>query len=146
MAEVIFNYEGINTRVQCNINDKMKDIIDKFLIKIKKKDDHNELVYLYNGNQINNELIFNEQSNDLDKNRKKMNVLVTKNDNNNENLNEIISKNIICPIYKENILIDIKNFKINLSGCKSNHVHNNILLTLFKETQKIDLSNIICNI
>ena len=75
-----------------------------------------------------------------------MNVLVTKNDNNNENLNEIISKNIICPICKENILINIKNFKINLSGCKSNHVHNNILLTLFKETQKINLSNIICNI
>ena len=30
MAEVIFNYEGIDTTIQCNIDDKMKDIIDKF--------------------------------------------------------------------------------------------------------------------
>ena len=50
MAEVIFNYEGINTRVQCNINDKMKDIIDKFIIKIIKQEDN--LYYLYNGNRI----------------------------------------------------------------------------------------------
>ncbi len=38
MAEAIFNYEGIETIIQCNINDKMKDIINKYLIKqIKKK-------------------------------------------------------------------------------------------------------------
>ena len=34
MAEIIFIYEGINTIIQCENNDKMKDIIDKFLIKI----------------------------------------------------------------------------------------------------------------
>ena len=39
MAEVIFNYEGANSIIQCNVNDKMKDIIDKFLIKINKKED-----------------------------------------------------------------------------------------------------------
>ena len=37
MAEVIFNYEGINTIIQCEINEKMKDIIDRFLIKLEKK-------------------------------------------------------------------------------------------------------------
>ena len=69
MAEAIFNYEGINTAVQCNINDKMKDIIDAFLIKIHNKE--NNLYYLYNGTKINFELTFNEQANDFDKNRKK---------------------------------------------------------------------------
>ena len=37
MAEAIFNYEGINTTIQCEINEKMKDIIDRFLIKLGKK-------------------------------------------------------------------------------------------------------------
>ena len=29
--QVIFNYEGVNTKIQCNLNDKIKDIINKFL-------------------------------------------------------------------------------------------------------------------
>ena len=37
MAEAIFNYEGINTTIQCEINEKMKEIINKFLIKLEKK-------------------------------------------------------------------------------------------------------------
>ena len=51
MAEAIFNYEGINTTIQCDLNEKMKDIIDKFIIKIQNKE--NNLYYLYNGTQIN---------------------------------------------------------------------------------------------
>jgi len=62
MAEVKFNYEGSNASIQCDINDKIKDIIDKFLIKINKKENIN-LYYLYNGNQINKELTFYEQAN-----------------------------------------------------------------------------------
>ena len=123
MAEIIFNYEGVNTTIQCNENDKIKDIINKFLIKIQKQEDN--LYYLYNGNKINNELTFNEQANELDKNRKIMNVLVN-DDKDKNSKNEIISKDIICPECKDNILIDIKNFKINLSECKQNHNKNNI--------------------
>ena len=37
MAEVIFNLEGNITVIQCDLNDKMKDIIDKFLIIIIKE-------------------------------------------------------------------------------------------------------------
>ena len=105
MVEVIFNYEGINNIIQSNIDDKMKDIINKYLIKIGKKE--NNLYYLYNGNIINNELTFIEQANELDRKRKKMNIIVY---NNDEDLNkkiEIISKDIICPDCKENILINI---------------------------------------
>ena len=46
----------------------MKVIIDRFLIKIKYKE--NNLYYLYNGTKINYELTFNEQANIIDKNRK----------------------------------------------------------------------------
>ena len=58
----------------------------------------------------------------------------------------IISKDIICPICKENSLIAIKDYKININGCKNNHQNENILLNLFEETQKIRLNDIKCNI
>ena len=144
MAEVIFNYEGIDTTIQCNIDDKMKDIIDKFLLKIGKKDEN--IFYLYNGTKINKELTFNEQANDLDKNRKKMNIIITKTEDDIPEKNEIISKDIICPECKENTIIEIKNFKMNFHGCKNNHIINDILLNKYEETQKIDISKIICDI
>ena len=142
MVEAIFNYEGINITIQCERNEKMKDIIDRFLIKIKYKE--NNLYYLYNGTKINYELTFNEQANIIDKNRKQMNIIVNKNDEIKIINKEIISKNIICPICKENVLINYDNFKINFHDCKNNH---NMIKTLseFEKTQKIDLNNIICN-
>lgn len=56
------------------------------------------------------------------------------------------SNEIICPTCKENCLIEIKDYKISLYGCKNYHRKNNILLSEFKETQKINISDIICNI
>ena len=143
MAEVIFNYKGIDTVIQCNINDKMIDIINKYLIKIRKNE--NDLIYIYGGNIIDYELTFIQQANELDKNRNKMNILVqSKNDDINE-IKEIISKDIICPECGENILINVKDYKINLYGCKNNHKINNILINKYENSQKIDLSKIICN-
>ena len=109
MAEAIFNYEGINTTVQSNINDKMKDIIDAYLIKIQNKE--NNLYYLYNGTKINFELTFNEQANDFDKNRKKMNIiyqnifLIKKLITNYKNQFKILIQNIKDFLYLKNILI-----------------------------------------
>ena len=137
MAQVIFNYEGTNTNVECNINDPMEYIITNYLQRIESEG--NNLYYLYNGNIINRELTFNELANELDKNNRIMRILVYKID---EDKNEIISKDIICPLCKENILLNIQDFKINLSGCKNNHNINNISLNKYGETQKIDLSNI----
>ena len=144
MAEAIFNYEGINTTIQCELNDRMKDIIAKFVIKIENKE--NNLYYLYNGTKIYYELTFNEQANDIDKSRKKMNILVTKNEDDENIIKEIPSKEIICPECKENILIDIDNFKVHFHDCKNNHNINNISLNEYEKTQKININNIICGI
>ena len=57
MVEVVFNYEGIDTTIQCNLDDKMKDVIDKFLVKINGNEIN--LCFLYNGNRINKEITFN---------------------------------------------------------------------------------------
>ena len=125
----------------------MKDIIHKFLIKIKKKED-NKLYYLYNGSIVNKELTFNEQANEFDKSRKKMNIIVSDNDQSQskQSTKTIISKDVICPDCKEDILIDIQNFKINLHDCKNKHTKLNILINKYEETQKIDLNKIICEV
>ena len=141
MEEVLFIYEGQQIIIQYNIEDKMKDIINKFKNKIKDED--NNLCYLYNGNIINEELILNEII--KDKNEKKINILVYKNDEYKENEKEILLNGIICPECKENILINIKDYKIHLYECKNGHKKENILLNEYENTQKIDLSNTICN-
>ena len=76
MVEVIFNYIGIDTIIQCNINDKMKEIINRFLIKNGKNENDNNLLFIYDANIINYELTFIQQANELDRNRNKMNILV----------------------------------------------------------------------
>jgi len=97
MVEVIFNYEGINTKIQCNIDDIMKDIINKFLIKIGKNENDNDLLYIYGANIINYELTFFQQASKLDNNRKAMNIIVKSNNDNKKEAKGIISKDIICP-------------------------------------------------
>ena len=147
MAEVKFIYEGTPTIIQCNINDKMEDIIALFLTKIDKKEEKDNLYYLYNGTKINNkEITFSEQANELDKKSNKMNILVYQERRTPNITNRILSKDIICPICKENTLIDFKNFKINFHGCKNDHNIKDISLNIYEEIQKIDLGKIVCNI
>ena len=76
MVEVIFNYKGIDTIIQCNINDKMKEIINRFLIKIRKNENNNIFLFIYGANIINYDLTFIQQANEIDRNRNKMNILV----------------------------------------------------------------------
>ena len=102
----------------------------------------------YNKNYENNNIL------KKDNNNYKLNPDIKKIDYNDinlkvnkiyENKKEIISRNIICPECKENIFFNIYNFKVNLYGCKNNHIYEKILINKFEETQKIDLNKIICN-
>ena len=145
MAQVEFSYEGVNTIIQCNLNEKMKGICKKFkdktLIGIKI------LFYSYNGKVLTNkESTFEEIVNLQDKKRKKMNVIVFEKEFDIHQKDIIKSKNTICPYCEENIKMDIKDYKINLYECRHGHKIENILLNKFEETQKVDLSNIICAI
>ena len=58
MASVEFLYKQIITLIQCNKNDKMKNIIKKLELKIEI--DINKVCFLYSGNKINIELTFDE--------------------------------------------------------------------------------------
>ena len=141
MAKVIFSYKGIQTEIQCNINDKIKDIYKKYETKIGI--DLFKIYFIYNGNKINDNLNLKDIINEEDKRRNIINILVNENDNSIIKENKIISKEIICPKCYENILIQLNVYKINLFNCRNNHNIDNILLNEYENN--IDISKIICN-
>ena len=57
-VKVIFTLEGVNMIILCKKEDKMKDICNKYSIKIDKN--INSLIFLYGGNQLNLELRYEE--------------------------------------------------------------------------------------
>jgi len=142
MASIEFIYQENSITIQSNLNDKLKDIIHKYLSK--SLIERNSVFFLYSGNIINEELNLYE----LIGKEKKDTIKILVNPINNINDNESIkkSKYIICPICKENAKFQIIDYKINLNKCKNGHKLNKILLTEFEKTQLIDISKIICNI
>ena len=105
MSKVIFNYQGNNTTVLCQENEKMIEICKRFENKIQI--DINNLYFLYNGKIINIELRYEEISNRFDKERKEVSILVI-------NKNTVVLENKkklefpICPECNENIILEIK--------------------------------------
>ena len=77
MAKVIFNFNGKETMILCNIKEIMKEITQNFDNKISKNlNNLNNLVFLYGAENIKQNLTFENQANQIDKNILKMNVLV----------------------------------------------------------------------
>ena len=145
MAEIEFIYDKIKLTIQCKLNEKMKDICAKFENKINL-DKNINLFYSYEGKtELNLNLSFEQIANNVDKERKKMSVIVYANKINLEKECIIRPKNIICPECKENIRMDIIDYKIKLHDCINNHTIDNILLNEFDELQKIDKTKIINN-
>ena len=147
MAQIEFQYNGIITVIQCQEDQKMSDIFHNFTFKSNINE--NEINYSYNGKiitQSDKNLTFNQIANKIDKERKKMNILVISNKEPLDDKTLVRSKNIICPKCKENIKMKINNYKINLYGCKNKHKFNKILLNEFEKTQMINLNEIKCNL
>ena len=142
MSEIIFIYKGYEIPKQCSKGEKMKTILEKLYIKINVS--KNDIYSLYDGKLLDENI--KEDQIPKNENNKKI-ILVYK--YNDTIINDKIykySNGIICPFCKESCLIEIKDYKISLNGCKNNHRTNNILFSEFKETQKINISDIICNI
>ena len=108
----------------------MVEIINQFKNKISK----DNLLFIYGGKIVNKELTFEQQVNELDKSREKMNILVYDNYNAIVTDKIITLKESICPDCGENILIKIKDYKINYE-CKNNHIKENILLYEYEDSQ-----------
>ena len=117
-AEFIYNVK-INI-IQCNLDEKMKDICDKYLIKTNI--DKNSVIFLYSGNIINEEMKLSDIK-DINK-LKEIKILVYSNNEINKEKVIINSKYIICPICKENIRYKMNDYKIYLYDCKNGHTYN----------------------
>ena len=73
MLRCFFTFESSNITIQCSKNDGLKDICQKFSIKVDKN--IKDLYFLYGGNVINLELKFNQIINLEDNNRNEIIVL-----------------------------------------------------------------------
>ena len=154
MSKVFFKHKGNTILIQCEQNEKVSEILKKFASK--RQIDINDIYFLYNGNNIKNNINKNEELKleELiggdDKERNEMTILVNDINNESTNVNDskncVKSKEIICPDCKENIFIDIDDLKFNLNHCKNGHKFKNISLSEFENIQKIDISKIKCNL
>ena len=146
MVEIIFDYDQIETTIQANLDDSFNSVIEKFINKTKL--DINNIYYISNGNIISskNEKIMGIMNKTEKINKKKMIlVLPINNSINNDNTNINKTKIIRCPTCKDICKYEIENYKINLYGCKNEHIMNNIKLNEFYNTQNIDMSKIKCD-
>ena len=137
---LIFVFNGKEVKIESKRNKYMKEIIEQYLIEMKK--DHNKCFFLYKGNIVLEELKIEEINN----NDFEIRILVYEiedSDKCEEKLKD--SKYIICPRCKEICLININNYKINLFNCKNKHCFSNLLLSELNDFQKIDESKILCH-
>ena len=146
MLQVSFLYEGQNIYIQCNSDDTMNVLAEKFALKVGINKD--SVYYLYQGNKIDTNLALDKFINQEDKSKNLITIMVMKlsSDETLKN-NKVINKSgyIICPICKEKSLININNYRASLYNCKNGHNNSDIELDKFEQTQKIDLSEILCD-
>ena len=144
---VIFHFNGTKINIQCNLEEKMANICEKFALKSGV--DINLLSFLYSGKQIDLSLKLKDQVNISDIKSNEISILVyNKNELNKkkeENNSKTPSKELICPTCGNNCLMNIKDYKIKLFGCINGHETNDLLLDEFNSTQNIDESKIVCN-
>ena len=124
-VKILFTFRGIKTTIQCNKNEKLRNVMKRYETKVEI--DINKVYLLYNGNKVDEELSFEELANREDKMMNMMNILIDE-INNSAIIEDKIekSKNIICPKCKENILIEIKDYKISVYECKNKHIIDEI--------------------
>ena len=135
-ANVIFTLDGVPLSIQCNENDVMKDICQKYANKIQKN--INSLVFLYGGNQLNLNLKFKDVI--IDKESKEIKVLVYLNG----------FDEFICPKCGEkiklntekidNIILSINNLKETIDSAKL--MFENIIKTSSDNSVNIQLKGI----
>ena len=145
MVNIIFNFKEENAVLECQKEDKLKDICNNFVSKIGIN--INNLYFFYNGNPLNMELTYDEQVDSIDRNLNEMKILVHEK-NKTIDIKELKkSKEIICPKCNDYCRINIKDYKIKLYDCKNEHETNDILLDEYNNTQtknNMDEPKIIC--
>ena len=140
MSTLIFLYRHEEIYIHSKQNEKLSSVFQKFSIKVEIKREY--LCFLNDGKILTDEMT--EADVALNQNMKKI-IIVTDISLKNEPKEVIIkSKEIICPQCKESASISMQDYHIIISNCKNGHTTEYIKLKDFEETQKIDISKIIC--
>ena len=146
-VEIVFIFNQIETVIQTNMDEIMENVINKFFEK--SKIDKLNKNFIYN-DIVDEKLSVRQIAKADDIMRKKLNIMVFDNsdEENEETIKEIISKDFICPDCYENIILTLNNYKINYK-CKNyntNKEHSKSLMNLdqFEDLIKIDLTKIKC--
>ena len=141
-ANVVFTLDGENLTIQCSIEDKLKDICQKYSTQIKEK--MNSLLFLYRENKVNFELSFKDQANNIDRSNHKIKISVYKYNcpecnEKLEKLDKIISNNDKIEDSINDIKLKIDNI-INISSNNPFNIQlkniNNILSTVKEDIKK----------
>ena len=131
--------------IPCLTSERMSLIFQRFQTQLELENSRRYYL-LYRGERANIEFSFEGLANNEDERRHKMNILVV--DENIEEVNDVNlkeSEEIICQECKQNALIKIEDYRIT-TECKNKHLKKNLSIKEFVDSQKIDISQIMCDI
>ena len=140
MSSIYFLYKGDEIIIPCNIKEKLAPIVKRFCAKIRKN--REKLIFLCQGSSLDLQMTEDQIHPNID-NKKYIQVHDNVMDAKDEDI-YIKSNIIICPKCQESASISLQNYKISLSNCKNGHNIDNIKISDFPNTQKVNLSKIIC--
>jgi len=140
MFTIEFSIEKSSIIIQIDGNEPMKKAIDKFLLKTDL--DESKTLFLYNAKLLNMNEKISSIANEFDRENKKMYIVATVIEPSDFRKDK---KAIICPKCKEICFININNYRISLNNCINKHRIEDLMISEFYYSQKIDLKNIICD-
>ena len=144
MVDVVFDLNQAITVIQAKLDETFQVVIDKFIQKTLIEP--NSVYFIANAKPINPQQTVESQMSNLNKQNKRITVLVNSIDKDEQEKVIIQSKDIICPDCKEPCRYIIENYQIKLFDCCKNHITNDIKFIDFNKTQEINISKIICDI
>ena len=117
MVEIEIKYKDELITVKCNENDILKNILEKSYKEMLP--DISSLYFLYSGNIIDINFSFSQLATKIDKERKKMNILVDDSGQSNDKC--FISPNPICGLCGQNVKIKLIDYKVVIYPCVNGH-------------------------
>ena len=142
MVELEFDYQQNKITMQANSNEYFSTILKKYYAK--SQIEPNSVIFMAHSMKIPENKKIIEVMNQLEKMNKRMYIAVFPLDINNNDKVITEAKEIICPKCTDQCRIKIEDYIIKLYDCKNNHL-TSVKLDKFKDSQKIDLSQIKCH-
>ena len=133
MVEIELKYKDESIFLQCDENDILKNILEKS--NKEKLPDISSLHFLYSGNIIDINFSFSQLATKIDKERKKMSILVY--DSKKKNDESFISPNPICGTCGQNVKIKLIDYKVVIYPCVNGHKDKILFLKDYEQFQNL---------